>query len=118
MKRDFELVRKILTCIEESEGVGHQVNVDIDGYTEDQIMYHLMLLSQADLIFATDVPMQHKIYIMARGLTWEGHEFLDSIKNETVWNKTQQAVKDKGGSVSFEILKIMATGYAKTLFGV
>ncbi len=118
MKRDFELVRKILTCIEESEGVQQRVNVEIEGYTEDQIMYHLILLAQADLIDATNVPLQDRTYITARGLTWQGHEFLDSIKNETVWQKTQQAVKDKGGAVSFEVLKIMATGYAKSVFGV
>ena len=41
---------------------------------------------------------------MVRNLTWEGHEFLDSAGNESVWDKTRQFIAEKGGGASFQVL--------------
>jgi len=37
-------------------------------------------------------PMQ-----VVRGLTWEGHEFLDNIKNDDIWGKTKKHFSDFSG---------------------
>jgi len=49
-------------------------------------------------------------------MTWEGHEFLDNARNETVWKKVTAIVAAKGGSVSFEVLKSLVVETAKTYF--
>ena len=41
---------------------------------------------------------------MVKGLTWNGHEFLDASRNDTVWSKTKQFVADKGGNIPFQLL--------------
>ena len=51
-----------------------------------------------------------------KSLTWEGHEFLDAVRHETVWAKTKEVVKSKGGSVSFEVLKELAIQTFKSTF--
>jgi hypothetical protein len=54
-------------------------------------------------------------------LTWEGHELLDAIKNDTVWNKTKDTFISKGLSMTFDLVKTMATkiatDYLKTTLG-
>ncbi len=53
-----------------------------------------------------------------KGLTWAGHEFLDAARNDTVWNKTKEIVKDKGGSVPFEVVKDIVIEIAKKMVGL
>jgi hypothetical protein len=51
-----------------------------------------------------------------KGLTWDGHEFLDAIRNDTVWNKTKRVIADKGGSIPFDVLKDLALKFTRTHF--
>ena len=46
------------------------------------------------------------------------HEFLDAIRNDTVWNKVKATVKEKGGAIPFEVLKLLAIQAAKSVFGI
>ena len=41
-------------------------------------------------------------------LTWEGHDFLDKVREETVWNRIKEAVAQKGATLTFEIIKSVA----------
>ena len=55
-------------------------------------------------------------------LTWKGHEFLDTIRSDTVWEKTKKSFLNKGISMTFELVKSVATDFAvsylKTTIGV
>lgn len=42
-------------------------------------------------------------------LTWEGHDFLDKIRSETVWNKTKETIVKKGLPFVFDVVKELAT---------
>ena len=42
---------------------------------------------------------------LAASLTWEGHEFLEASKNETIWKKANNLIKDKGLGLGYDILK-------------
>ena len=50
MKRDMDLCREILLCVEAREGPVGPAEVKIDGYTTDQIGYHAKLLADAGLL--------------------------------------------------------------------
>lgn len=41
-------------------------------------------------------------------LTWEGHDFLDKVREGTVWNRIKEAVAQKGATLTFEIIKSVA----------
>ena len=46
MKRDMDLMLKILRSVEAREDVGDLVPVAVEGYTDDQIGFHVKLLVQ------------------------------------------------------------------------
>jgi len=106
MKRDMELIRKLLFLIEELDDPHKELKIpsDID---KQVAVYHLKLLEQAgytenNIKYAGNQPLW--IY---SSLTWDGHEFLDSVKNDTVWEKVKEGIKSKGlelGQVSFSVL--------------
>ena len=55
MKRDMDLVRKIVFALEEHEH-GHAPHPFlIEGYTDEQVGYHTHLMKEAGLILAANV---------------------------------------------------------------
>ena len=55
MKRDMELIRKIVLTVEDAPGGFAPREIKIDGYTDDQIRYHAHLMIQAELAKGSDV---------------------------------------------------------------
>ena len=53
----------------------------------------------------------------AQRLTWEGHEFLDSIRSDTVWTKTKKRFTEKGIDMSFDLVKSVAQVMVKAALG-
>jgi hypothetical protein len=77
-----------------------------------------MILSEADLIRAYDVSSLGEFCWKPNSLTWQGHEFLDASRNDAVWKKTMDLVREKGGSVSFEVLKTVLIKLAAAQLGL
>ena len=113
MKRDMELIRKILFAIEqEYVDVWLDYNdLKIDDYDFKTVGYHCAILRDAGFVY--DYKGQYagnELYFFSVGrLTWEGHEFLDKIRNETVWNKTKETITGKGLPFVLEVVKEVAT---------
>jgi|SRR5690606_17435649 len=121
MKRNMELIRNILFTLEQDENPFKWGPVEINGYDYKEISYHLKLLYQAGLVEAKSVATKDTDIWWAKNLTWSGHEFLDSIRNDSVWKKTKQGIKEKGfelGSIPFEVLKEYAKIQLKQKFGI
>jgi hypothetical protein len=104
MKRDMDLVRSILLKIEEQPFTGAWVEISVDGYSPEEITYHIMLLAEADLIDADNVSDHDSILWMPIRLTWQGHEFLDAARDNNRWNKAKNTMEKFGGFV-FDIGK-------------
>jgi hypothetical protein len=106
MKRDMELVRKILLAVEESDDAHRRgMRPKIDGYEDDMIQVHVGLLWRKGLINALDGSSRDGESYVITGLTWEGYDFIEAARNETTWRKAMQVVKEKGGGVTLEIMK-------------
>ena len=115
MKRDLELVKLILEHFEaKSDWQGEKV-VPIEGYAQTLVDYHIQILYEAGLLNAeVATTAAGRIYdAIPFRLTWEGHEFLDNVKDKTRWKKILQTIKDKGGSFSFELVKQLASKFAE-----
>ncbi len=66
----------------------------VDGFTEDQIGYHCMMLRDAGMMNASDLGGLVRPYaIIPRHLTWEGHEFLNSIRSDSVWTEVKETAR-------------------------
>ena len=76
--------------------------ISIAGYTEDEVFYTAERLLEAGYIKArlesTDLHVDQVIY----SLTWEGHKFLDTVRDNVVWKQTRIVIK-KFSSVSFSL---------------
>lgn len=112
MKRDMDLVRRILLAVEACDNPwGPQDRLKIEGYSDQMVSYHVKILSEAGLIGAQDVSgMGADGFRWFPGtLTWDGHEFLDAARDDTRWNRAKKLVQDKAGSLMFEALKFALT---------
>jgi Hypothetical protein (DUF2513) len=121
MKRDMDLVREILLKIEDLPSYNEPVDIEIERYSEENIQFHLKQLQEANLIEVPDIGLSTywtKVNIMPTRLTWQGSEFLDSIRNENVWNKTKEIVKEKGGGLAFGVIKDLAIQIARQMVGL
>jgi hypothetical protein len=118
MKRDMDLVREILLQVEASSQVGGWIDLELKGHPPEEVAYHVMILSEADLIRAYDVSTLGEFCWKPSSLTWHGHEFLDASRNDTVWKKTMDFVKEKGGSVPFEVLQALVIRFTAAYFGI
>lgn len=105
MKRDMDLIRKILLEIEANPDPNRWISLSVDGYNPKEISYHVKLLAEAGLIEAKNVSNTINFEWKPICLTWEGHEFLEASRDEGLWEKAKSLILRKGGTLSFEVLK-------------
>lgn len=110
MKRDMDLVREILLYVSESnESV--DASVFVDSYNDlGKVIYTIDIMNEAGLIKASIQRAFQKGYVSAsiNFLTWSGHDFLDSIRNDKVWKEVKKTISKVAGSVSLSIIKQIA----------
>jgi hypothetical protein len=105
VKRDMDLIRTILLKIEadprfdgslfHSIGAGH---LGITDHTHEEVLYHAAMLIDADFLLgnAKLAPVGH---VMVSKLTWAGHDFIDSVRDPTIWeNALERAVPPRSPS--------------------
>lgn len=112
MKRDIDLTRKILFIIEENNSF--YTGVSIPGYDSLLIYHHLAIMRDAGLIYVRvdnpDYPIDENINAVR--LTWEGHEFLEAVRDDKRWEKVKVEMAKSGGFV-FEIAKSVALDFVE-----
>ena len=112
MKRDMDLARRVLGEIEAAPFDLGGVELSLPDVDDVSLQYHLLLLSEAGLIEVIDVSdMSGAAYIPVR-LTWQGHEFVEAARNESIWSKAKAAVAAKTGGMAFEVLSAVLKEYA------
>ncbi len=115
MKRDFDLIRKLLIFFEEKETPEHVEIPPIEGYDETSIKYHMVLLHDAGFLRCEPVKSSTSdrvIYVIPFELTWDGQEFLAKIKSDSVWRQIRDVIQSKGGTLAFSVISALATKLA------
>jgi hypothetical protein len=110
MKREIELVKLILEYFENKDDWRGENEIQINGYTKNIVDYHIQILFEAGLLNAEPTFSKNgRLYdALPFRLTWQGHEFLDNIKDKPRWMKMKKIVEEKGGSFSVELIKTLA----------
>lgn len=118
MKRDWDLVRRILFEIEEREdalGPGW-INLEMEGHSDEKVSYHIMLLDEAGLIDAQNLTSSSAFEWQPKRLTWNGHEFLEAARDDTRWERAKKLVREKTGSLTFTALQqVLLEGIKRSL---
>lgn len=106
MKRDLDIIRNILLYIENADNNRiriYDISVNLN-LPIDVIKYHIDLLAD-------------KKFIILRGCVtvlspdykpFDGCDYLEAIKNDTIWNNVKKDLKRIGGSASLDIVKTLA----------
>ncbi len=99
MKRDMDLLRKILIAIENKykPGDGPVSQLAIDGYDLKTIAEHCDLLYQEGLV-KDYKPLYGDNTIQAfwvGNLTNKGYDYLELVRDDGIYNKTKTEVKNK-----------------------
>jgi len=120
VKRDLDLIRKLVLAVEASPTGYVRENIQIDGYTPEQIGYHSYLLVDAGLAEGVDATHTSCTSPMWRilHLTSSGHDFADAARDEGTWRKARGLVKDKAGGVTLDVMKQVLASVIKSALGV
>lgn len=103
MKRDVNLIRVILLSV---EGDGAEISSEDN---KETVNYHLHLMIEGGLLNGKEINEgQWQVY----GLTWEGCELLELIRDNDRW-KIIKRISDDLNCYSFEIIRQIATQQMK-----
>jgi hypothetical protein len=96
----MDLIRKILLKIETYEHGFAPPKIEIQGYTQEQIGYHAILLGEAGLaeIVESSCEESESPSAIILRLTWAGHEFLDAARENNIWNQAKDKISKVGGA--------------------
>ena len=113
MKRDMDLVREILLKIEEQHISTAILNLRIEGYDLSTVAYHCKIMHEAGLLshYSAQYGSNTLYAFQVGGLTWEGTDYLDKVRDDSVWRKTRDAIVQKGLPFVFETIKIVSSAF-------
>jgi hypothetical protein len=114
MKRDMDLVREILLAVEGSDDIVNIEQFVNEERSLDFVGYHVKMMEDAGLVYASVQDADDGVYCgMITNLTWEGQDYLASIKDDGVWTKTRKVIKETVGSTTLSLTKSIALKIAE-----
>lgn len=101
MKLNYELIRNLLLAAEDQENNSSLSQKELDDfiekfdYTFNELIYHLKRLEEADYVNITIGNASNQVYVYVLNyITWNGHQFLDTIRSDKVWVTSKKVADD------------------------
>ncbi len=94
----MDLVREILLATERGETY-------FKGGDEKEVEAHIKMLESGGLIYGFGRNLW--------GMTWDGYNLLDAMRDESLWKKAKSALMHEGMSWTIELLKSWVTDQLK-----
>jgi len=103
------MIRRVLVKLEETKHPGQSVNAKmfVDDDTSE-LSYNVKLMIEAGLVKG-DVVVFGGRYIgfTLSEIKWKGHELLDAIRDENVWERTKKRFAEKSMDMTFDaVMKV------------
>lgn len=139
MKRDLDLIRHILLTLESDDfsqkthyTVGTFVDDSLSDDSEDRrhnspytqefarVSGHINLLLDEGFIEATIFPELYEGYddFIIERMTSRGHDYLDSVRDDTVWSKTKEKLGSLINTVSLSTITDVAQACIRQMLGI
>lgn len=117
MRRDMELVRRILIELERADGTVAAIDLVDGDHDFACVAWHMRIMDEHGLIEARVVHNGFGSYTNASAicLTWEGSDFLDAVRDDRVWARTMRAVREAVGSTTIDVIKDLAKAIAASM---
>ncbi|MBA1245788.1 MULTISPECIES: DUF2513 domain-containing protein [Pseudomonas] len=109
MELEKDLMREILLAVEASRNnPDHGIDLSIENRTHQDLSYHVMLMREAGLLMAQNATYLADTFPVwkPQRLTYKGHEFLDTIRDDEVWRQTKAGMEKAGGAGLSFVLEI------------
>ena len=120
MKRDFDLVRRILMKIQDTPAGEYCDEIAYpDEYDPATISEHVRLLIDENflngkMVDAWGSSPQFRI----TGLTWKGHDFVDAAKDNTLWEKAKKTILTTTAAITCDLLLLWLKTEIKMSLGL
>jgi hypothetical protein len=108
MKRDLDLVRKILLMSEDAPGRIDEVKLAALDDDADKLAFHVQLMAEHGLIVGSvtyDGFRTRPLSIEVHRVTWQGFDYLDAIRSPKVWDKAKRVIAESVGETSLSVVK-------------
>lgn len=118
MKLNHDCVRAVLLFLEENLDCTGSIgidNVELAGFDKNDVIYSLLKLHEAGYIsgrFVKDISEDISGFVTE--ITWEGHKFLDTVRDNKVWKSTK-TILSKVSSASISFVSSVASQVLSTL---
>lgn len=132
MTLNYDCIRDVLLYLEDTlEYTDNQVAMmhkrltissianTLSSYSKEDVQYTIEKLFEARYIRIVDISVDKQKYIVngyIDDITWEGYNFLNNIREKSIWEATKEAAKKVGAMsvsaismISFEIVKAVVT---------
>jgi Hypothetical protein (DUF2513) len=112
MRLDPDAVRTILLDLERESPVLEPLNgarwfeVAVEGKSVEEISEHIRLMTEAGLIEAIRLPKQAGFFWYPTRMKWHGHQYLDSVRADSMYAKTKEIASKAFGTISLETIKL------------
>ena len=120
MKLDIECVRDVLLELETFPIgvylVGSLEN-SIANHGRENVEYTLVKLSEANYVNVQYCRMTNGSFLFDSifDITFQGHEFLEKIRSDTVWNDKVKPALSSIGSMSFDVISNVTSSVVSAL---
>lgn len=105
MKRDNDFIRELLIEVEDTDDIYIMANLHLSSSHDDlKRHHHCELLCDAGLLMSINKGTYR--------MTNQGHDYLSSIRNDTVWQDTKEGAAKLSG-VTLDMMKDIAIAYIK-----
>ena len=114
MKRDYDFLSTLLIHLAEKAPLQGLDSKDLFEFAKstdksnNELSYTISKLKEGNLVTANFIYANNTIKIITNvNLTYSGHEYLNSIRDNKIWKATKK-VSSKLSGISFEVLKAIA----------
>ena len=113
MKLNHDCVRDLLLYLEDNLNFNNEIKINklnLRDYSQEDLLYTAQKLIEANYInCVTSRYYDNKLpFILVKSITFEGHQFLDNIRDENVYSKTK-TILSTFKSVSIDIFSETAS---------
>lgn len=108
MKRDLDLVRSILLYVENADDEVDTDDMAAERWPIETVAYHVGLMEHHGLL---DVLQDFRdmngttIELVVAGITWDGQDYLDSIREPNVWDRVKKTLASTVGSTTLDAVR-------------
>jgi len=107
MNRDMDLIRRIALAV---ANLPHgKILADMDGVDAPNFVLHVLWMREGGLIDAGDAGATLDSHLPQAAwinrLTWDGCEFVDAVRSDTLWNKAKETIIKPSLAFSFSVFR-------------